>query len=60
MVLFTSTHALAAIVGGFVDVTYKVADNVDAFTTVIAVYSAAFLTTTLLVTTPLAPSPLTL
>lgn len=30
MVLFTSTHALAANSGGFVDVTYKVADNVDA------------------------------
>ena len=30
MVLFTSTHALAANTGGFVDVTYKVADNVDA------------------------------
>ena len=30
MVLFTSTHALAANIGGFVDVTYKVADNVDA------------------------------
>ena len=30
MVLFTSTHALAAKSGGFVDVTYKVADNVDA------------------------------
>lgn len=30
MVLFTSNHALAANSGGFVDVTYKVADNVDA------------------------------
>lgn len=30
MVLFTSTHALAANSGGFVDVTYKVANNVDA------------------------------
>ena len=30
MVLFTSSHALAAKSGGFVDVTYKVADNVDA------------------------------
>ena len=30
MVLFTSTRALAANSGGFVDVTYKVADNVDA------------------------------
>ena len=30
MVMFTSTHALAANSGGFVDVTYKVADNVDA------------------------------
>ena len=30
MVLFTSTHALAANSGGFVDVTYKVADNVGA------------------------------
>ena len=30
MVLFTSTHALAADSGGFVDVTYKVPDNVDA------------------------------
>lgn len=30
MVLFTSTHALTANSGGFVDVTYKVADNVDA------------------------------
>lgn len=30
MLLFTSTHALAANSGGFVDVTYKVADNVDA------------------------------
>lgn len=29
MVLFTSTRALAADSGGFVDVTYKVADNVD-------------------------------
>ena len=30
MVLFTSTSALAENSGGFVDVTYKVADNVDA------------------------------
>ena len=30
MVLFTSTHALAANSGGFVDVTYKVTNNVDA------------------------------
>ena len=30
MVLFTSTHALAANSGGFVDVTYKVANNVGA------------------------------
>lgn len=30
MVLFTSNHALAANSGGFVDVTYKVADNVNA------------------------------
>ncbi len=53
MVLLTSTHALAANSGGFVDVTYKVA-NVDASYDGgnRSVFSSV-LTTILLVTTPL-------